>query len=115
MPHAAEPQSPWEVFFATFEAAVRHLPHVVPLGGRPRPGSPVQRALLEAERRALQTAWKVEGDTYPRAVERAADLVQRTMEWMRVDGRDRAALRNVLRSAGDGDDAAPAPASAPAG
>lgn len=96
MPRASSSPAPWEVFFDTFDHLTHHLPAVTATGMRLRPGSPAQRALEEAQRRALHTAWKVEGAPYAKALEVAARLHETALAWLRRDGVNRQALRAGL-------------------
>ncbi|HET6231974.1 MAG TPA: hypothetical protein VFE05_18015 [Longimicrobiaceae bacterium] len=96
MTEKATAHNPWEVFYATFHDLTSHLPQLTATGSRLPPDSPVQRALAEAERRALQTAWKVRGESYAKAFELAADLAATAQHWLRSDGVNRSALAAQL-------------------
>ncbi len=94
-----EEREPWEVFFESWAERTRHVPRVAPIPSVPSERSPGFGALDTARTRSEVYARNVLRWSRPEARLAAGHMALILLEWTRMDGEDRSALRARLRSA----------------
>lgn len=92
-------QEPWDVFFESWAEQTRHLRKVPPIAAPARERSPAFGALDTARKRAEAYARDVLRWPRLEAKLAAGHMALVLLEWIRMDGEDRSALRGRLHSA----------------